>query len=237
MVVGYLLLGGVRQPIKVGVRPDPGAGRCHDDPVLTAVLTFTLAATLIVLLPGPDTLVVLRNLVRGGRRTAALTVLGVLSGLVVWVVAAALGLAALLRASEAAYTALRWAGAAYLLWLGLQSLRSRSLAPGTAEAPAPRRRIGTGFSAGLATDLLNPKVGVFFVTFLPGFIPRGHDVGLTSLLFGAIFVVETAAYFAVLLLLAGRVTLWLDRPTIRRRLDRATGVVLIGFGLRLAVEN
>ena len=202
--------------------------------MLTAVLTFTLAATLIVLLPGPDTLVVLRNLVRGGRRTAALTVLGVLCGLVVWVVAAALGLAALLRASEAAYTALRWAGAAYLLWLGVQSLRSRAVPTGPDER---RRRIGTGFSAGLATDLLNPKVGVFFVTFLPGFIPRGHDVGLTSLLFGAIFVVETAAYFTVLLLLAGRVTAWLDRPTIRRRLDRATGVVLIGFGLRLAVEN
>ena len=77
---------------------------------------------------------------------------------------------------------------------------------------------------------------MFFVTFLPGFIPRGHDVGLTSLLFGAIFVVETAAYFAVLLL-AGRVTVWLDRPTIRRRLDRATGVVLIAFGLRFAVES
>ena len=214
--------------------------------MLTAVLTFTVAATLIVLLPGPDTLVVLRNLVRGGRRTAARTVLGVLTGLVVWVVAASLGLAALLRTSEAAYTALRWAGAVYLLWLGVQSLRSRSLAPnvqpahteppGTA-APDPRRQLGTGFTAGLATDLLNPKVGVFFVTFLPGFIPRGHSVGLTSLLFGAIFVVETAAYFAVLLLLAGRVTGWLDQPAIRRQLDRATGLVLIGFGIRLAVEN
>ena len=204
--------------------------------MITAVLTFTLAATLIVLLPGPDTLVVLRNLVRGGRRTAARTVIGVLCGLVVWVVAASLGLAALLRTSETAYTGLRWAGAVYLLWLGVASLRSRSLAPAV-DGPGPGRRIGTGFTAGLATDLLNPKVGVFFVTFLPGFIPRGHSVGLTSLAFGAIFVVETAAYFALLLLLAGRVTRWLDQPVIRRRLDRATGGVLIGFGIRLAVEN
>lgn len=220
--------------------------QCHDDAVIAAVLTFTLAATLIVLLPGPDTLVVLRNLVRGGRRTAALTVLGVLCGLVLWVVAASLGLAALLRTSEAAYTALRWVGAAYLLWLGVASLRSRTVPAGAGAAdqpvtpggrPGPRSRIGTGFTAGLATDLLNPKVGVFFVTFLPGFIPRGHSVGLTSLLFGAIFVVETGAYFAVLLLLAGRVTRWLDQPTVRRRLDRATGVVLIGFGIRLAVES
>ena len=203
--------------------------------MLTAVLTFTLAATLIVLLPGPDTLVVLRNLVRGGRSTATLTVLGVLCGLGVWVVAASLGLSALLRASETAYTALRVVGAVYLIWLGVQSLRSRTVTPAT-DAP-PRRLVGTGFTAGLATDLLNPKVGVFFVTFLPGFVPHGSSVGTTSLLFGGIFVVETAAYFALLLLLAGRVTRWLEEPQTRKRLDRATGMVLLGFGIRLAVES
>ena len=205
--------------------------------MLAALLTFTVAATFIVLLPGPDTLVVLRNLVRGGRRTAAWTVLGVLCGLVIWVVAAALGLAAVLRTSETAYTALRWAGAVYLLWLGVQSLRSRTLAPAARPEQGGRLRTATGFPAGLATDLLNPKVGVFFVTFLPGFIPTGSSVGLTSLVFGGIFVLETAGYFALLLVLAGRVTRWLDQPHIRRRLDRATGVVLIAFGLRLALES
>ena len=205
--------------------------------MLAALLTFTVAATFIVLLPGPDTLVVLRNLVRSGRRTAARTVLGVLCGLVIWVVAAALGLAALLRTSETAYSALRWAGAVYLLWLGVQSLRSRTLTPAAGPETDTRQRFAIGFPAGLATDLLNPKVGVFFVTFLPGFIPTGSSVGLTSLVFGGIFVLETAGYFALLLLLAGRVTRWLDQPRIRRRLDRATGVVLIAFGLRLALES
>lgn len=206
--------------------------------MLTASVTFALAAALIVLLPGPDTLVVLRNLVRGGRRRAALTVAGVLCGLSVWVVAAALGMAALLHASEEAYLALRVVGAGYLLWLGVQTLRSRSvpdLVPDTAaELPAGGR--GRGFGAGLATDLLNPKVGVFFVTFLPGFVPDGQPVGAASLAFGAIFVVETAAYFALLLFLAGRITGWLRDTTVRRWLDRATGTVLIGFGLRLVVE-
>lgn len=207
--------------------------------MLTASVTFALAAALIVLLPGPDTLVVLRNLIRGGRRTAALTVVGVLSGLTVWVAAAALGLAALLHASEDAYTALRIVGACYLLWLGVQTLRTRSNPPPmmVADEPARRRWLGSGYSAGLATDLLNPKVGVFFVTFLPGFVPTGEPVGLASLTFGAIFVAETALYFALLLFLAGRISRWMRDPRIRRRLDWATGTVLIGFGIRLAVEQ
>jgi threonine/homoserine/homoserine lactone efflux protein len=207
--------------------------------MLTASITFALAAVLIVLLPGPDTLVVLRNLIRGGRRTATRTVVGVLSGLTVWVTATAFGLAALLHASQDAYTVLRIVGACYLLWLGMQTLRARS-SPEllAADTERPRRQLlGTGYSAGLATDLLNPKVGVFFVTFLPGFVPSGHSVGDASLTFGGIFVVETALYFALLLFLAGRITTWMRDPRIRRRLDWATGTVLIGFGVRLAVEQ
>jgi threonine/homoserine/homoserine lactone efflux protein len=207
--------------------------------MLTASVTFALAAALIVLLPGPDTLVVLRNLIRGGRRTAALTVVGVLSGLTVWVAAAAFGLAAVLHASEDAYTALRIVGACYLLWLGVQTLRTRSNPQPLMvdDEPARRRWLGSGYSAGLATDLLNPKVGVFFVTFLPGFVPTGEPVGLASLTFGAIFVAETALYFALLLFLAGRISRWMRDPRIRRRLDWSTGTVLIGFGVRLAVEQ
>jgi threonine/homoserine/homoserine lactone efflux protein len=204
--------------------------------MLTAVATFTLAATLIVLLPGPDTLVVMRNLVQGGRSTATLTVAGVLTGLSVWVVTASLGLSGLLEASKTGYTALRIVGAAYLIWIGVQSLRSRTLAATTGPT-TPRRIIGSGYGAGLVTDLLNPKVGVFFVSFLPGFVPHGHAVGSTSLIYGSIFIAVTGAYFAVLLVLAGRVTRWMARPVIRRRLDRITGVVLIGFGVRLAIEN
>jgi RhtB (resistance to homoserine/threonine) family protein len=206
--------------------------------MLTALVTFTLAATLIVLLPGPDTLVVVRNLIRGGRRAATLTVLGVLSGLTIWVVTAALGLAALLRASRDGYTALRLVGAVYLIWLGVNSFRARAAAHADEiAATSPRKLLGVGYRAGLATDLLNPKVGVFFVTFLPGFVPHGHPVGSTSLMFGAIFVIETAAYFALLLMLASRITRWMSQPAIRRRLDRATGLVLIGFGVRLAAEG
>ena len=206
--------------------------------MLLSVATFTLAAILIVLLPGPDTMVVLRNLVRGGRPTAFRTVLGVLSGLTVWVVTAALGLSAVLRTSHDAYLTLRVVGAAYLLWLGVQSLRSRAVVlDGSSTEPKRHRSLtGSGYPAGLATDLLNPKVGVFFVTFLPGFVPAGYPVGAMSLILGGIFVVLTAAYFAALLAISGRVTTWMSTSHIRRRMDRTTGVVLIGLGLRLALE-
>ena len=129
--------------------------------MLFSLTTFALAATLVVLLPGPDTLVVVRNLLRGGRRMAGRAVLGVLSGLTVWVVTAALGLSAVLRASHDAYLGLRIAGAMYLIYIGVRSLRSKG-----EPARSGRRLVGSGYTSGLLTDLLNPKVGVFFVTFL-----------------------------------------------------------------------
>jgi threonine/homoserine/homoserine lactone efflux protein len=203
-----------------------------------ALATFTLAAVLIVLLPGPDTLVTVRSIVRGGRRRGLATAGGILVGLTMWIGAAALGLAAVLRASEIAYDVLRIVGAAYLVWLGVQSLRSmRRGQPEVDAAPARGGLVGTGFFAGLTTNLLNPKVGVFFVTFLPGFVPHGDPVGATSLLFGAVFLVLSITYYAVLLALATRVTGWMSAPRIRRRLDALTGSVLVGFGIRLALES
>jgi threonine/homoserine/homoserine lactone efflux protein len=204
--------------------------------VLFALPTFALAATLIVLLPGPDTLVVVRSIVRGGRAAGLAASLGVLSGLAVWAGAAALGLAAVLRASEVAYNALRIVGACYLVWLGVQSLRSMRRGEQPGETAGRRGLVGTGYSAGLVTDLLNPKVGVFFVTFLPGFVPHGYPVGLTSLLFGAVFVLITLAYLLALVTLAGRVARWMALPRVRRRMEAVTGAVLVGFGLRLAME-
>jgi threonine/homoserine/homoserine lactone efflux protein len=203
--------------------------------MLVAVTTFAAAATLVILFPGPDTLVVLRSVVRGGRSRGAATAAGILTGLTVWIVAAALGLAAVLRASEVAYNALRIAGACYLLWLGVHSLRA--VVRKTPEGEKRGGIVGTGFAAGLVTNLLNPKVGVFFVTFLPGFVPHGYPVGLTCLLLGAVFLLLTVGYFAMLLGFASRLVSWMTTPRIRRRLDAVTGTVLVGFGVRLAVES
>jgi threonine/homoserine/homoserine lactone efflux protein len=198
--------------------------------VTAALVTFALAAGVIVLLPGPDSMLMLRAIAVAGRAGAVRTAAGILTGVALWVTAAAVGLAALLRASEVGYTALRIAGAAYLLVLGVQTLRRRS-------APDRKGVLGTGYAAGLACNLFNPKVGVFFVTFLPGFVPAGASVATSTLLFGAIFVAETLAYFAAMLLAVERLTGWLNDDVVRRRIERLSGAVLIGFGLRLATES
>ena len=211
--------------------------------MLVALVSFTFAAVLIVLLPGPDSLVVVRGLVRGGRRTGASTAAGVLCGLAVWVAAATLGLSALLRASEVGYDVLKVLGACYLVWIGVASLMSirRTAADATASgdgpmAPAPLLG-GSGFAAGFLTDILNPKVGVFFISFLPGFVPGHYSVGWTTLAFGALFTALTAVYFVGLIVVSGTIATWMKVPRIRRRLDALTGLVLVGFGLRLATES
>ena len=206
--------------------------------MLVSLLAFTGAAALIVLLPGPDTLVVVRSILRGGRRQGILTALGNLCGLTVWVVSAVVGIAALLRASEVGYDALRVVGAGYLVFLGVQAWRSRGSVADVDEAGVPARAglLGTGFKAGVLTNLLNPKVGVFFVTFLPGFVPAGTSVPAMTALYGGIFVLLTAGYWLVLLGLAGKVTAWMNTPSVRRRLDTATAAVLVAFGIRLATE-
>ena len=210
--------------------------------MLTAVAAFSVAAALLVLLPGPDTMAVVRGLVRGGRNRAFWTAAGGLAGLVVWVSATALGLAALLRASHEAYLALKVAGALYLVWIGIRSLRSRGITSDAeqvrADEPVVRRgRPFAGFGSGLATNLLNPKIGVLFVALLPGFVPAGHSVGATSLLFGGIYIAETAVYVVVLIALSGTVVRWMSDPRIRRRLDRLMGVVFVALGVQLAVES
>jgi len=204
--------------------------------VLVPLLSFTAASVLIVLLPGPDSLVVVRGLVRGARRGGVLTAAGVLCGLLVWVTATALGVSALLRASEVGYDVLKVVGACYLTWLGVRSLLSVRRTTHETVAVEAIETMRSGFWAGFLTDILNPKVGVFFVSFLPGFVPAGQSVGWITLGFGLWYTVLTAAYFAALVAVSSTVATWMSTARIRRRLDALTGMVLVGFGLRLATE-
>lgn len=202
-----------------------------------AVVTFAAAAALLILVPGPDNALVVRNALRGGRRHGRATAAGVLTGLLVWAAAAALGLSALLQASRVGYDVLRYAGAVYLVWLGVTSLRAGRPAVAAEEGGDPPRAVRLAYLTGVTTNVFNPKVGIFFITFLPAFIPHGASVGAMSVLFGAMFVLETAVWFALLLWLVGRGSSWLRQPRVQRRLERITGVVLIGFGVRLATER
>ena len=205
-----------------------------------ALLAFGLASTLLILAPGPDSLLVMRNTLRSGRRAGWVTACGTLSGLLAWVVAAALGLSALLRVSQLGYDVLRLAGATYLIWLGACSLgtsRRRRPPTGGRACRAPGgARWGRLFLNGLLSDLLNPKIGIFFIAFLPGFIPARASPMTFSLALGLWFIAETGAWLAAVTWLVARGAGWLRRSAVQRWLERITGLALIGFGLRLAAS-
>ncbi|MEU1783449.1 MULTISPECIES: LysE family translocator [Streptomyces] len=208
-----------------------------------AILGFALFSLLVAMAPGPDTLLVLRNCLRGGRRTGSATALGAAAGSLAWGVAAALGLAAALQRWDAAFTVVRLAGAAYLVFLGAQVLwaQRRSAAAAAVEVPDEGGQApGTGeaFRQGLLSCLLNPKVGVFFVAVVPQFLPEGGGSALgTTLLFGAVDAAVAGVW--LLLVAAGATHLlgWLRRPRVHRNLERTTGGVLVALGVGTAVEG
>jgi len=205
-----------------------------------ALVGFALATTLLILAPGPDSLLVMRNTVRGGRRAGLATAAGTLSGLLVWAIGATLGLSALLQASRLGYDVLRVAGAAYLIWLGVTTLglfhRRTPHSHHPAAPTAPVARLGRVYLNGLVSNVFNPKIWVFFIAFLPGFIPAGEPTAMFSLTLGLWFVVETGLWLATVVWMVTRGVGWLRRTTVQRWIERATGAVLIGFGLRLATE-
>jgi threonine/homoserine/homoserine lactone efflux protein len=204
----------------------------------TAVLGFALVATALTLTPGLDTALVLRAALSHSRREAAATAAGIIGGLFVWGAAAAAGISALLTASQVAYDVLRYAGAAYLVWFGarllVRAIRSRSAEP---EVQLPPRSVWRAARQGLATNLLNPKVGVFYVALLPQFLPAGSDPLAVGVLLAGVHGAISAAWFTALVLLASALGRWLRRPATGRVVDGVTGTALVGFGLRLALAD
>jgi threonine/homoserine/homoserine lactone efflux protein len=167
--------------------------------VLVPLLAFTAAAALLTITPGADTAMVLRTSTADGPRAGAAAASGICLGLLVWGVGAAFGLTALLAASALAFTALKWLGAAYLVYLGVRLLlRPRStMAPGGGVATGRAGGLGA-FRRGLLTNLLNPKVGVFYISFLPQFIPHGVNVAAFSLLLAGVHVMLSLIWLCLL---------------------------------------
>jgi threonine/homoserine/homoserine lactone efflux protein len=203
----------------------------------SAVLAWSGLAALLTITPGVDMALVARSALARGRRAALWTTGGIVSGLLVWAAASAVGVAALLAASATAYDALRLAGAAYLIWLGVRSIaRAGTPSPAagcTAESPGGR----SAYATGLVSNLANPKIVVFYSTVLPGFVPDGADVLAWSLLLAAIHAGMGLVWLSAYAWALHRARAVLERPRVRRTLDRATGAVLIALGLRLAAER
>src|SRR3954466_3869334 len=202
-------------------------------PLACSILAFTAAASLLTVTPGLDTAPVLRTAAVEGPRRALLAGLGICLGCLGWGAVVALGLGILLQASHLAYTMLKWAGAAYLLWLGLQLLLSKR---DRFDTPARARR-GHWLARGFLTNALNPKIGIFYVSFLPLFVPAGADVAAVTLLLAAIHAALGLLWFAVLVAATRPLARALARPKVIRTLDRATGTVFLLFAARLALSR
>ena len=204
------------------------------------IAAFVAAAALLTITPGLDTTLVLRTATSEGARPAALAGAGIVAGVMVWGLLVALGLAVLILASALAFTILKWAGAAYLVYLGIRLLLGAGdqkdrlgLAADRAAKPAGS---GRWFMRGLLTNLLNPKVGVFYISFLPQFIPAGANIGAFSLLLAALHAVLTLAWFALLIAATAPVVRLLRKPGVLKWLDRLVGAVFVSFGVRLALS-
>jgi threonine/homoserine/homoserine lactone efflux protein len=200
--------------------------------VLTELAAFVGVSLVVIVTPGQDTALTIRNSLRGRRRAGLATAAGVATGQACWTIATSAGLAALLVASEGLFVALKLLGAAYLVYLGgralLDALRSRqrhaALDGGSSGAP---------FRQGLLSNLGNPKMAVFFTSLLPQFAGRFSSLLALGFLFCSLTFVWLCGY-AIVVARAGDL---LRRPRVRRALDGATGICLVGFGLRLAAER
>lgn len=207
------------------------------------LLMFIAAGWLLNLTPGPDVLYIVTHALRHGVRAGVVAALGIVSGCFVHVVAAALGVSALLATSATAFTVLKWLGAAYLVWMGVRLLLAKgsgtSVIPvehQTATAPVDLRRV---FRRGFLTNVLNPKVALFFLAFVPQFIaPDASDKVLAFLLLGLLFNLNSLPINVGYAWLAG----WAARrvDTVQRAMhwmDRAAGFMFVGFGLKLAMTD
>ena len=205
------------------------------------MMTFAIAALLLIMLPGPDQALITRNALVGGRRGGLLTMFGGVLGLTVHAGSAALGLSALLLASATAFTVLKIVGAVYLLWLAAQMLwsarRSRRAPVADEAAAAPVRR-SAYLRQGFLSNALNPKVSLFFVTFLPQFLaadsgsPRAE-----ALLLSGVFGVLYLGWFGFYVAVVHRLGRWLQRPRVKARIEQVTGLVLATVAVRLAVSS
>ena len=202
--------------------------------MLTNLLLFAEVSLVVIVTPGPDPALTDRNALFG-RRSGILTAVGVGTGQLAWALLTACGVASVLAAHQGALTVLRLAGAAYLVGLGAHALWASWHSPSTTPPPRPRHGARRSFAQGLVSNLANPKMAVFFLSLLPQF--AGPDPSLSALAgLGLLFAVMTVMWLTAYALVVDRVRNVLQRNAVRQWIDRLTGVVLVGLGVRVATE-
>ncbi|MEU6328146.1 LysE family translocator [Streptomyces sp. NPDC047049] len=206
--------------------------------MLIQFLTVAGVLAVLTVVPGPDMAVVTKRAVSAGWGDGLRTVGGITGGLLVWGVLTVVGLAAVLAASAAAYTVVKLAGAAYLVFLGIQALiHSRRDRAQTAGDTPPAAPVGSPWRTGLVSNLFNPKIAVFYTGLLPTLAPPGMSPHAGMALLVLIHAMLTAVWLGSYVMLLAKARAFFQKPSVRRAMDRITGVVLIGFGLKVAATQ
>lgn len=203
--------------------------------VADSLLAFSFAALLLTLTPGLDTALILRTSTAEGGKKAFQAALGIDTGCFIWGALVAFGLGAVLATSALLYDMLKWCGAGYLGWLGLQLLLKPRHA--VADLASGSERAGSGFARGLMSNVLNPKMGVFYVSFLPQFIPAGHSPILWTFILVTLHVIIGTLWSLTLIMLTRSASRVLRHSRFIKAMDRVTGGVFMLFALRLALSH
>ncbi|MFF6777072.1 LysE family translocator [Streptomyces sp. NPDC012637] len=208
------------------------------------MLTFAAASLVLIMIPGPDQALITRSALAGGRGAGLLTMVGGVLGLVVHVGAAVLGISAVLLASATAFTVLKVVGAVYLVWMGIATLRGarRTLREQAGKTDGGEEEEADGAGGryvryGFLSNALNPKVALFFVTFLPQFLPPEGQVFPRAMALSLVFAVLYLLWFSLYVITVDRLGRILRRPRVRARIEQVTGLLLIGFAVRLALQS
>jgi threonine/homoserine/homoserine lactone efflux protein len=207
-------------------------------PSVPVLWAFGLVVALLTITPGLDTALVLRSAAVAGQRRAWGAIIGIISGTLVWGVLAAVGVAAVLAASATAFTVLKLAGAAYMVWMGVRLIVAAAKGHvALPDAATPGNTFLAGVWQGFLTNLLNPKVGAFYVALLPQFIPASAPHLTWGIALAGVHAVLGVIWLGTLALFAGRIRPWLQRPRVTRGIDAGVGAVITAFGVKLALTR
>ncbi|WP_459503123.1 LysE family translocator [Bacillus sp. C1] len=201
---------------------------------------FIIMSICLIILPGPDTAMATKNTLTSGKMGGVKTVFGTCIALLIHTLAAVIGLSALIVKSAFIFSIFKYVGAIYLVYLGIQallSLKSKN-SPDIHEIPIQHGdKNSSCFRQGFLTNLLNPKIAVFFLTFLPQFLNPNHNTLVQFLIMGLTYLVLTVIWFAFYIFLIDKISIFMKKPTTQRYVQGITGIVLIGFGIKLAFEK
>ncbi|HWL13377.1 MAG TPA: LysE family translocator [Ureibacillus sp.] len=197
------------------------------------MLTFILMTLFVVMSPGVDTALITKRTIAGGKKDGLLMAMGITAGSLGHTLAATLGLSALVLQSAMAFSILKWVGAIYLIYLGIQSLIAKKKPDSDSDSAAERNTKGTPFKEGFLSNLLNPKVAIFFITFLPQFVSSQENAMLELFGMGSCYAILSILWFVFYVFCLTYIREWLMSATVQNYMEKLTGIVLIGFGVKL----